>query len=284
MELAITSWCKRSIDVISSRLKKIKWLKNIVRSQFGAHLIQGVEGIVWGGRKRRALTQALLTAQYKSKFRSNWIWALEVPHFSDNERFESICNNPNNAAYTFYRGILTTEVLKAGDSLLDIGCGDGFFVYRFYSHKCKEIDAVDIDMSAIEYAKKYNSATNVNYLLLDAVNSPFPRKHYDVISWDGAIGHFSAGANDILLSKISNALNGSGMFVGSESLGSEEGHDHLQFFETVHDLGSLLKKFFTHVSMRETIYPVSRHLVRREAYWRCSNASDFKDRFGWIDI
>jgi SAM-dependent methyltransferase len=269
-----------------AKIKNQKLVKQLVFSDFGRKLLQFLETLLWGGRFRRSLTRKLLLSQYKSKFRHDWIWANEPPHFSDNEHYESTFENPSNSAYLFYRGLLTAEILKQGDKLLDIGCGDGFYNYRFYSHKCKSIDAIDIESSAITYAKQYNSSENINYVLQDAVNQPFPSKKYDVIAWDGAIGHFPPETTTKMLNKIVDALEKDGVFTGSESLGHEEGHDHLQFFETIYDFGDMLKKHFKYVSVRETSYPISSQLnfIRREAYWRCSNSENFSNRFGWVMI
>lgn len=269
-----------------TKIKKMKWIRRLVFSGTGRKLMRFLEKLIWGGSVRRSLTKRLLSAQYQSKFRHDWLWAKEPPHFSDNEKYETILENPRNAAYLFYRGLLTAEILRVGDRLLDIGCGDGFYNYRFYSHKCKSIDAIDIDTSAITYAQAHNHASNINYVLQDAVNQPFPSKKYDVIAWDGAIGHFPPETTDAMLDKIVSALEYDGVFTGSESLGHEEGHDHLHFFETIYDFGSMLKKYFKYVAIRETSYPISSQLgfVRREAYWRCSNSIEFKERLGWVDV
>ena len=271
-----------------AKIKKSKLVKRLVFSDQGRKLMRFLERLVWGGRLRRSITKKLLSAQYQSKFRRVWLWADDPRHFSDNENYEAVFENPNNAAYLFYRGLLTTEILKSNDKLLDIGCGDGFYNYRFYSHKCKVIDAIDIEVSAITYAKSHNHAKNINYVLQDAVNLPFPSKKYNVIAWDGAIGHFPAEVTEFMLAKIIEALEDDGVFTGSESLGHEEGHDHLQFFETIYDFGNLFKKHFKYVTIRETNYPIpipgQPDFMRREAYWRCSNSTEFNERFGWVDV
>lgn len=269
-----------------TKIKKLKWVKRLVFSKYGRKSMHFLETLIWGGRFRRSITKNLLSAQYQSKFRQEWLWANEPRHFSDNEFSETTFMNPRNSAYLFLRGLLTAEILKEGDKLLDIGCGDGFYNYRFYSHKCKFIDAIDIEPSAIAYAKGHNSAENINYVLQDAVNQSFPSAKYDVIAWDGAIGHFPPESTERMLNKIVAALEADGVFTGSESLEHEEGHDHLQFFETIYDFGNMLKKHFKYVCVREASYPISSNLtfIRREAFWRCSNSNNLKNRFGWVDI
>ena len=269
-----------------TKIKKLKCVKEFVFSQYGRKLMQFLEVMIWGGRHRRKITKWLLLAQYQSKFRSNWVWAKDMPHFSDNEASEATFANPSNSAYLFMRGLLTAEILVAGDRLLDIGCGDGFYNYRFYSHKCEHIDAIDIEPSAIAYAKLNNNAQNISYVLQDAVNQAFPSPKYDVIAWDGAIGHFAPETTAKMLSKIVGALKDNGIFTGSESLGHDEGCDHLQFFETIEDFGRLFKNHFKYVYIREVSYPISKSstFIRREAFWRCSNSDNLKSRFGWEEL
>jgi SAM-dependent methyltransferase len=171
--------------------------------------------------------------------------------------------------------------LKKEDILLDIGTGSGFFPSRFFSSKVKYIDAIDIEKSAIDYAKKYNYANNINFTHQDAVSTAFPKKKYNVIVWDGAIGHFHLEAINEMLNKILHSLDKNGIFIGSESLGSNEGIDHLQFFENLNDLGILLKKYFRYVYLKELQYPIGSDLTfkRREGYWRCCNSEIANTRF-----
>ena len=99
-----------------------------------------------------------------------------------------------------------------------------------------------------------------------------PRPTYNVIVWDGALGHFAADRTANLLKRIQAALDGDGVFVGSESLG-HEGDDHLQFFESLEDLRTLLAPWFKYINLRSMDDRLGRGLglLRREAYWRCSN-------------
>jgi SAM-dependent methyltransferase len=163
---------------------------------------------------------------------------------------------------------------------LDIGCGDGYFDRRFFGPRCAAVDAIDIETSAIDHARSHNAHPNVEYSVRDAVELPFPRDSYDVVVWDGALGHFPPETTQRMLAKIRKALRPGGVFVGSESLGAE-GHDHLQFFATVDDLGSLFREHFAHVQVRSQRYRLRNGVMREEAYWRCSGDSDRLDQAVW---
>lgn len=167
---------------------------------------------------------------------------------------------------------------------MDIGCGDGFLSKRFYAVRAARVDAVDIEKTAISTASKENPAPNVFYALLDATSQDFPSNNYNVIVFDGAIGHFRPETIDLVLRKIVASLDQDGVFCGSESLGYE-GIDHLTFFESIDDLGRLLKNHFQYVFLRTMQYQVGLYgnsIRRIEAYWRCSNSMTRLESMGWM--
>ena len=236
------------------------------------------ESTLWGGSKRESALVKLLNRYYLSLYRRQWELSDEEPHFFSQRIgfFKFAFGDSGYGPYSFYRGFFGSEVVQPDDHLLDIGCGDGFFTKRFLSTRCAKVDAVDIEPSAIESARLYNSAPNISYHLLDAVNEPFPSAQYDVIVWDGAIGHFANETTNLVLAKIQSALRTGGVFAGSESLGFE-GSDHLQFFESLDDLYTLFKPYFKFIELRSVDYRIGQgesSFVRHEAFWRCANQSE----------
>lgn len=231
------------------------------------------ERIVGGGERREALLVKLLRHHYASTFRRQWQLGEEEPHFFSHQMglFEFIHSEKVQGPYAYYRGFFNSEVIGKGDRLLDIGCGDGFFTKRFFSEQCSHIDAVDIEPSAIEAAQARNSAPNITYHLSNAVTEPFPAEEYDVIVWDGALGHFSPDTTHHMLQKIADHLAPGGIFVGSESLGLE-GSDHLQFFHSLEDLHALFKPYFKYTELRSVNYKIGADdFLRQEGFWRCAN-------------
>lgn len=261
-------------------------MRRAASTRAGAGVMRAIESLLFGGEVRERLLARMLLALGDSRFRRQWIWAAgHLPHFSDNRRAwfrTGAAASPHDAAM-FIRGFHVLELLRPDDVMLDIGCGDGFFTRQLYSPRCRLIDAVDIDESAIATAMRWHSADNIRYHLMDAVERPFPSERYQVIAWDGAIGHFPAHTTDRMLEKIAAALPADGVFCGSESLGREEGHDHLQFFDTVEDLRRRLRPFFRHVQAKELRYWIGRgrHFLRKEVYWRCANSAQRLDTAAW---
>ena len=244
-------------------------MKYKLARRLGGRPAQALERLVAGDRKREQVLVRLLGMHYASRFRRQWLWSAELPHFFEHrlDGFRIVFGDNDEGIYVWFRGFFVAEIVRERDVLLDIGCGDGFFTARFYGSRCLAVDGIDVDPDAIATAERDNPAQNVRYHLRDAVGEPFPRERYDVVVWDGAIGHFAPGVTRAMLEKIAAALEPGGIFCGSESLGIE-GHDHLQFFPDLEALRDVLAPVFPRVSLREVTYTVKRR-TRREAFWRC---------------
>lgn len=231
-------------------------------------LRDGLWRLLWGGPLRERLLLELLRRHYEALLARQFGGARNPPHYFDHRIGSFAFTIGKGTPFAYYRGYFASELVKPGDRLLDIGCGDGFFDRRFFSPKCSLVDAVDIEQSAIEHASRHNSAPNVHYTICDAVGDEFPGDSYDVVVWDGGIGHFAAETTAHVLRKIKAVLADEGVFVGSESLG-HEGPDHLQFFSSLDQLCELLRGHFPHVEVRRIEYAIP-GMIREEAFWRCA--------------
>lgn len=260
-------------------------LARAVRGNFvarnAAHL---AELALFGSEVRERLAKNVLSLYYASVFRRQWAWHVYgEPHFSihSGALFGLFDGSLGAGVYSLTRAFLSAEVIRDGAIVLDIGCGDGALTKRFYAPRARHVDAVDIEDSAIRYACRHNAAPNISYRRLDAVIDSFPRSSYDVIVFDGAIGHFSREGSAAVLEKISSALAPGGVFCGSESIGLE-GQDHLQIFHTVGDLRALLKEQFGSVRVKQQEYALASLSTKRvEAYWRCSNTDGLLNELDW---
>ena len=259
----------------------------LTSTPFGKRVLALAERIVFGGKITERVLSKLLALHYKSRFRREWLWSQDAPHFFNHRIgfFDFVYGEASGGPYPYYRGFFVSELLQNNDTLLDIGCGDGFFTKRFYSKRCSLVDAIDIEADAIDAARGINFAPNINYYLLDAVQQPFPSDVYEIVVWDGALGHFAPDTTHFMLEKIVRVLSPDGVFAGSESLG-HEGHDHLQFFEAIEDLDALFAKHFAYRAYRIIEYDTSFNvgLLRREAFWRCSSSPLRIAEAGWTTI
>jgi SAM-dependent methyltransferase len=238
--------------------------------------------IAGGGERRERLFVRLLDLHYRTLFLREWRWGDEEPHFFDHRIDSFGFATGTYHGFGLFRGYFASEIVRDGDRVLDIGCGDGFFARRFFAARGATVDAIDVEPSAIAHAERHNASPRIRYRLQDAVAEPFPASGYDVIVWDSAIGHFAPDTTDEMLAKIKTALADGGAFVGSESLGFQ-GEDHLQFFHSPDELGELLGRHFPHVNVREIEYRLSPELIRREAFWRCAVDPERLERAAWSD-
>jgi 2-polyprenyl-3-methyl-5-hydroxy-6-metoxy-1,4-benzoquinol methylase len=241
------------------------------------------ERAIWGGERRERLLLALLGRHYESVFRRQWLLPVDKPHHFDHRIGSFLFATGVSHGYGYYRGYFAAEMIRDGDVLLDVACGDGFFARRFFAPKCKHVDAIDVDRNAIAHASRFNDAPNIRYALLDAAKEPFPRERYNVIVLDGALGHFPPEGGEHLLTRIRQALPEDGVFVGSEELGTV-GHDHLQYFETLVDLARIMRGHFELVYLRSIDYPLPSGDTRREAFWRCATRPDRLEKASWHDF
>jgi SAM-dependent methyltransferase len=255
---------------------------NVVRGLAAAKPVRRMaERGAFGGERRRALLMRALVAHDRSLLRRQWQLADEMPHFYDHRVGSVLFSAGEEPGFGMFRGFLAAQIMRPGDVVLDIGCGDGFFASRLFAPRVAHVDSIDIQPSAIEHASRHNRAANVSYHLLDAVAAPFPRTRYDVIVWDGALGHFPPDVTRRMLGKIRDALTEGGVFVGSESLG-QEGHDHLQFFDDLEALRGVLAPDFATVQLNQMDYVIPGGLLRHEGYWRCAVAdSDRLSAAAW---
>jgi ubiquinone/menaquinone biosynthesis C-methylase UbiE len=240
------------------------------------------------GARREKVLVGLLDAHFRLKHRLDWEFSREAPHFYDFRSgvFTLGFGDAPPSSHTLDRAAMARDSFADGDRVLDIGCGDGFFTRRFYSDRAGQIDAIDVEESAIAHAERYHAHPKINYVKRDAVAQPFPGENYDAVIWNSAIGHFSEADTAIVLGKIRACLSSSGIFAGSESLGVE-GHDHHQFFSDESAVQRLFKPYFRHVVTRTVSYTIGRqrNFARREVFWRCSDsrASLMRDAWNWAD-
>jgi SAM-dependent methyltransferase len=233
---------------------------------------QFLERCFWGGATREKALLFLLGGYYRSRFRRQWRLRKNPPHFEDQRifMFDFVFGHQPPGPYPFYRAFFSSEVIQEGDTLLDIGCGDGFLTRRFLAEKCSKIDAVDCDPEAILAGQRYNAAPNVAYHVLDAAKDPFPQRTYDVIVADASLGYFKPEDIAPLLAKIAGSLSPDGAFVGSVSLG-KVGGDPLRHFESLEEVAALLRPHFSHIQCRVVEYRLAwaNGFRKKAAYWRC---------------
>jgi len=163
------------------------------------------------------------------------------------------------------RGVYARENMFRGCSVLDLCCGDGSYSHLFFSDIAGKIDAVDNDSIALSYAKRYSSASPIQYHKIDIINQPLPATQYDVVVWNAAICYFTEPQIRVILKKIVSAGNDSMILCGA--LPMANGHvDHKTEFSDAESIRTFLREYFGVVEIREID-----EISTRSFYFRASN-------------
>ena len=119
------------------------------------------------------------------KKRTIKIWNEVAPRY--HKRWAST----NNGPFQSTNELVTLAQIKKGDQVLDIACGTGVVTKQISSEVGKNGHVVSFDISnkALEIAKKYNSAKNIEFVLADA-ETLFLKNQFDVITCQYALFFF----------------------------------------------------------------------------------------------
>jgi SAM-dependent methyltransferase len=155
------------------------------------------------------------------------------------------------------RGVFSSLAIPLNSKVLELCCGDGFNTFHFYSIRASAITAVDFDLSALEFAKKYNYNSKIDYQFCDIIEG-LPNEKFNNIVWDASIEQFSEEQIIIILRNIKNSMIGDGLLSGYTAQGIKGSSSNLSHnrreFESKTDLENFLKLEFTNVRVIETIY------------------------------
>jgi SAM-dependent methyltransferase len=155
------------------------------------------------------------------------------------------------------RGIFNILAMQPGARVLELCCGTGFNARHFYSHRAESVIAVDFSPDAIAFAKKYESAPNLEYRVGD-IRTEMPLGSFDNIFWDAAIEHFTEAEINAILAAIKARLAPNGIVSGytlAETPGARKPGEtiyHEIIFEGKEDLRRFFEPHFENVTVLAT--------------------------------
>lgn len=109
---------------------------------------------------------------------------------------------------SYIKGLVAQADLKIGSTLLDVGCGQGFFSYLF--HKCGiRVIGIDISETAIFLAQRIYGNLGIEFIIGDIMNLNFKRKFDCVFTRSFSLYNthdfpMKHDVTDILLSHVKN--------------------------------------------------------------------------------
>jgi len=171
------------------------------------------------------------------------------------------------------RGIYGSRVIRPGDKVLDVCCGDGIYSGLYYSIFAGLVHGIDRNELAIAAANKRYSKENVKFFKKDILKEDFPMENYDVIFMFAALEHFSVDEGSHILRRIAKALSKSsnGEFLGSTPIFEEAtGHGHPEHdneFTSMEQLKSFLSPHFAEIDFWSSKWGAQAD--RKDTYFLC---------------
>jgi 2-polyprenyl-3-methyl-5-hydroxy-6-metoxy-1,4-benzoquinol methylase len=81
----------------------------------------------------------------------------------------------------FWKKALDGLKIKAGEKVLDVGCGQGLFLARLTrTYKTKGV-GIDVSKKSVGFARKNYARKNLSYRVADATQIPFRDSSFDIL-------------------------------------------------------------------------------------------------------
>ena len=162
--------------------------------------------------------------------------------------------DPKAILFTLARHKTVSKLLKGYDSVLEVGCGDGF-ASRLIHNEIKELHSIDFDPYFINEAKNFiEEDWPVSFSVHNILDKPFTvdKGKFDAAFSLDVLEHIEKNKEDTYMLNICKSIKSDGIFIcGCPSLesqvyaskGSKEGHVNCK---TGEDLKALMLKYFKH--------------------------------------
>jgi SAM-dependent methyltransferase len=165
------------------------------------------------------------------------------------------------------RAVFSRILLDPDARLLEIACGDGYFTRYFYAPRVRSVVAIDIDPSAIAFARKANGWPNITYEIHD-LRAGLPPGDFSHVIWDGAMLYFTVETLDQVFGWIHERLGPSGLFSGYTYADYIEERPYIRHrVDSPQDVANMLGKHFENVVVLRTEHP-----ERSNFYFAASDA------------
>lgn len=129
------------------------------------------------------------------------------------DRLDNLLNTTGDIALRRRaRWLILNMNLRKGDKILDVGCGDGFYLYLLSKLDSSfRLTGVDTNINALNSAEANLKGKKVNLIQADVLKLPFPKATFDKIIASEVLEHVSD--DPLALREIYRVLKKGGTFV-----------------------------------------------------------------------
>jgi SAM-dependent methyltransferase len=112
------------------------------------------------------------------------------------------------------RHLVSSEFIKHGDRVLDLGCGPGLYASRL-AERGVRVTGIDISRRSLDQARKYarENGLDIDYQGMNFFDIDYSGEFDVVLQTHGELGTFADGKRDELLAKICQALKQDGLLI-----------------------------------------------------------------------
>ncbi len=200
---------------------------------------------------RASLVEEKLIEIHKKIYELNWGRGTSLSYNHDNDLYYRL---PRYGVFDF--GLTACLSLRCiynfkKPYVLDLGCADGFYYKRFYSHVA-DLFYVGCDSYSysIQKARMNNPGQNAVFLNRDfAMDMPKPERNefFTNVLWYASMQMFDCAVQEHILEEIRKRIGEKGILCGSATIGKNNWEYGISYFEDLKSLKALLESFFSYV-------------------------------------
>lgn len=112
------------------------------------------------------------------------------------------------------RHLISSNILKEGDKVLDLGCGPGLYASKLCENKIK-VTGIDISERSIDFATRCarKKGFSIDYQCMDFLNISYHSEYDAVLQIYGELNTLTDEKRDELLERIHKALKEDGLLI-----------------------------------------------------------------------
>jgi SAM-dependent methyltransferase len=153
------------------------------------------------------------------------------------------------------RGLFNRLLLASDADVLEIACGDGYYTAHFYAPRARSVVAVDVDPSALTFARRSNGRPNIRYQLHD-IRSGLPAGEFSHVIWDSGMLYLTLEQVDSIIGWIRDRVGPDGILSGHTYTDYVEERPYIRHrLRDSNDVIKLIGAHFDNVAVLSTQHP-----------------------------